>query len=423
MADFEKSLISKVIHSGDIKDVLERKVHSEMFEDDRNKKVFIFLMNYYTKYGEIPPIEVMDHEFAEYKLAHTKEPVNYCIDKIIEQYVRNKGSDIILKHTNKIVADPMSGLEDLKNSFNSLNVEANPTMDSNFMQSIDERKKHYERLKSMEGIDGYPTPWEVLNEVSQGWHPEDFIVIVARTSVGKSWQLVILMEHLWKENLSVLFVTNEMSTSQIERRLDAVHFKLPYQEFRAGLLPDHHEKRYFEGLEKLKQENRKDVITIGNIGGVNAIESKIDQYQPDIVFVDGMYLLHDDRMGRTKWERTSNISWDLKRMAKKKKLPVIATTQFNRSAEGMKFDQVTLGSLGFADSIGYDADVIMGLFRNQDMVLHNEMYVRMLKVREGEPKDFTLNWDLKEMNFSVLSVDDSNEVIDDGEIDDEDLDY
>ncbi len=424
MADFEKSLVSRILHSGEVKDVLDRKIHEGMIVDERNRKVFIFILNYYNKYGEIPTMEVMDNEFPDYDIIHTKLPINYCIDKVIEQYIRNKGSDIIVSNTSKIVADPLAGLDSIRGQFNNLTLETNPTNDSNFIDSIKERKERYLKVKELEGIDGYHTPWYPLSKATGGWHAEELSIIVSRTGIGKSWMLLKVAEHAWLNGLSILFITNEMSIYQIERRLDAIYFKLPYSEFTEGMLPDTYEENYFSQLEELKEKlNMPPMNIVSDVGGVSTLNSKIDQYKPDILLIDGMYLLADDKMGKSKWERIANISWDLKKLSVNKKLPIITTTQFNKTAEGFRFDEVTLFSLGFSDSIGYDVSNAVAIFQNKDMKANNEMYVRLLKVREGEAKDFTINWDLRRMDFSVLREDNSNEVIEDGELDEDEIDY
>ena len=425
MADFEKLLIGKIILSGEIKNVIDRKIHKDMFFDDRNKKVFSHIVNYYQKYGQIPPVEVIDQEFPSYKVEFVKEPADYCIDKILENYIRNKGSDILLKHAKKLTDDPYQGLEKLRSEFNVLGIESTPTQDTNYIESAERRKELYLNLKEMKGIDGLPTPWEVLNECTMGIHPEDFIVVVARPKIGKTWMLTILAEHLWNTNQKILFVSNEMSTFQIGRRFDAIHFKLPYQELRSGLLADAHEQRYVEGLNKLIEEGKDPVWIVGDVGGVSSISAKIDEHQPDVVLIDGMYLLQDDHRSSNRWERITNISRDLKLLTKRKKVPILATTQFNREADEakVKMTDVNLSMLGFSDSIGQDADVVLGLFTNKDMKSNKELMVRTLAIREGEPKDFILTWDFHKMQFDVIHVNDESEVIQDNEIEDEDLDF
>jgi replicative DNA helicase len=227
--------------------------------------------------------------------------------------------------------------------------------------------------------------------------------------VHNTFMLVVFAEYAWANGLNVLFINNEMSEEQIGKRFDAVHFKLPYKEFRAGLLPDELEKRYFEGLQELEGENP--IWVISDVSGVMSIASKIDQYKPDIVMIDGMYLLNDDRKGDSRWERVTNVSRDLKKLAQQKRVPIIATTQFNRATDETRVERVTLSNIGFSDSLGQDSDIVLGLFRTRDMELNNEMLVRMLKVREGQPVDFSLLWDLRRMEFKVIATQDENQFI------------
>ncbi len=716
MADYEKGLLARVLFKRELQDVIDRRIEPKMLADEKSRKAFEFILDFYKKYGDVPSIDLVEQEFPELKLEYAKEPVGYYIDKLVEQYVRNRGSYILTENARLLVTNPMNGLETLRSEFARLTVEANPTRDVNLVETMNERKKRYLELKNLKGIDGYPTPWEVLNAATMGWHPGEFISIVSRPAVGKciawdslillpdgrqvkmqdfvqnrepevlsldeqtgkivptkvknwiksgrkqvyrvrtrrgrtvrvtschpfltpfgwksmdeglsvgdqiavltrynvegktdwaieevmydevvsiedegvtmtydleiegthnfiadgvvvhnTFMLVVFAEYAWANGLSVLFINNEMSAEQIGKRFDAVHFKLPYKEFRAGLLPDELEKRYFEGLQELEGENP--IWVISDVSGVMSIASKIDQYKPDIVMIDGMYLLNDDRKGDSRWERVTNVSRDLKKLAQQKRVPIIATTQFNRATDETRVERVTLSNIGFSDSLGQDclpkdtliwsnrgivrldelddekdlvfdgetfrrfkllkekekevyevrlkhsgqvfrcsgdhgllvmskkpelewkkakdlspgdsvvqveselsgergalnyvpiskkmrfdevesvvatgvvesmydlnvedshrfvaeglmvhnSDVVLGLFRTRDMELNNEMLVRMLKVREGQPVDFNLLWDLRRMEFKVIVTQDENQFIDDEEGDEVDF--
>lgn len=409
MADHEKGLLARILFKNELHEVIDRRIEPKMLADDKTRQALKYTLDFYTKYGNVPSLDLIEEEFPDLKLTYVKEPVGFYIDKVVEQYIRNKGSAILTDNARSLVLNPLEGLESLRTEFARLTIEANPTKDVNLAVSMNERKKRYLQLKELEGIDGYPTPWEVLNEATMGWHDGEFISIVARPAVGKSFMLIVFAEYAWVNGLSVLFINNEMSDEQIGKRFDAIHFQLPYKEFRAGLLPDLLEKRYFEGLKELDNENPMWVVS--DVTGVMSIASKIDQYNPDIVMIDGMYLLQDDQKGGNRWETVSNVSRDLKRLAQKKRVPIIATTQFNRAADETRVERVTLSNIGFSDSLGQDSDVVLGLFRTRDMELNDELLVRMLKVREGEPKDFHLHWDLHRMEFSVIGVADEHVIL------------
>jgi len=75
-------------------------------------------------------------------------------------------------------------------------------------------------------------------------------------------------------------------------------------------------------------------------------------------------------------------------------------------------EKATLSNIGFSDSLGQDADVVIGLFKTKDMELNNEMMFRFLKLREGEPVDFVIMWDLQRMEFKTLDVSEDEIYID-----------
>ena len=414
----EKAVLSRILFSNEWNNVMDRRVTEELFQDMECRKCFKYVYDFYSKYGKVPSIDLVEEEFKDLRIEYAKEPVDYYLDKMTENYVRVKGSQVLIGSAREIVKSPMKGIEKLQTAVAELTLEAVPTRDDLVEGTVEDRMARYLRLKKVGGMDGMPTPWEVLNEATMGLHGGDFIAIVSRPGVGKTWLLSIFAEFSARQGLKVLFVTNEMSNTQIMQRFDALYFKLPYKELRAGLLPDALEKMYFEGLKKMKKEVK--MVVTQDVHGVNSVGSKIDQYKPDLVLIDGMYLLADDQNSQSRWEGISNISRNLKKLARKKNVPIIATTQFNRASEDVKIDKVTLSNLGFSDSIGQDADVVLGLFRTKDMEMNQEMKVRMLKIREGEPKDFTLQWDLRHMRFGAIETSDDDsflpEEIDEGTI-------
>lgn len=414
----EKAVLSRILFSNEWNNVMDRRVTEELFQDMECRKCFKYVYDFYSKYGKVPSIDLVEEEFKDLSIEYAKEPVDYYLDKMTENYVRVKGSQVLIGSAREIVKSPMKGIEKLQTAVAELTLEAVPTRDDLVEDTVEDRRARYLRLKKVGGMDGMPTPWEVLNEATMGLHGGDFIAIVSRPGVGKTFMLTLFAEYATRNKLKVLFVNNEMSNTQIMQRFDALYFKLPYKELRAGLLPDALEKMYFEGLEKMKKDVK--MVVTQDVHGVNSVGSKIDQYKPDLVLIDGMYLLADDQNSQSKWEGISNISRNLKKLARKKNVPIIATTQFNRASEDVKIDKVTLSNLGFSDSIGQDADVVLGLFRTKDMEMNQEMKVRMLKIREGEPKDFTLQWDLRHMRFGAIETSDDDsflpEEIDEGTI-------
>jgi len=404
----EKAVLSRILLSGEWHSVMDRRVSAGLFQDEECRQCFQFVSDFYGQYSKVPSLELVEEQFPGMRFQLAKEPVEFYVDKLSENYVRLNGSKLLMASAEVITRDPFAGLEKLQSGVAQLALDARPTRDVSVGASTGSRKERYLRLKDAKGMDGHSTPWQVLNEATMGLHPGDFVAIVSRPAVGKTFMLTVFAEFAARTGLRVLFISNEMSDTQIMQRFDAVHFQLPYKELRAGLLPDALEERYFEGLDSMSV----DMVVTEDVQTISAVSAKIDQYNPDLLLVDGMYLMRDEVRGSDQYATVSNVSRALKRLGKQKRIPVVATTQFNRLTDELRMDKVTLANLGFSDSIGQDADVVLGLFRTQDMRANNEMRVRMLKIREGEPKDFTLNWDLHRMNFEELDASDDDRLLD-----------
>ena len=93
------------------------------------------------------------------------------------------------------------------------------------------------------------TPWASLNRMIKMLRSGETFVLASRTSLGKTWQLLNWAHFLAEAGAKVLFITREMTTEAIEDRVEALHFKLPYDLLREGKLP-------FRVAYRWKQERR-----------------------------------------------------------------------------------------------------------------------------------------------------------------------
>jgi replicative DNA helicase len=418
--DVQRELISRIIHKQELKDVLDRRVEPFMFTDKESREVFQGIMKFYNDYMSLPSIDWVEHEYPAYKLTYAKQPVRYYIDEVYKLYSIREVEEAMIKSAGKLHADPLAEIDNLRARFSRLMIHARPTHDVDVTLKASDRFKDYEYREEIGGMDGWSYPWATLNDATWGIHNGEFIVFAARPGVGKTWEEIVIANHLnVAERKNGLFITNEMAAPQLTRRYDAVKFKLPYQQFRSGCLNMVQKEAYRKGLEALEKDDVKLHIIGGQGLGVGGIAQKIEQYQPDFVAIDGFYLTPDDLKGKDVWSRTTNVSRGLKQLALHYNIPVIGTTQFNRGVSE-KAEEAELGNIGFADAIGQDADVVVGLIRTKDMKLNNELQISVLKSREGDTPTFRHRFDLETMSF-----DDMNTVIQDRfkEDDDEGLDF
>ena len=122
--------------------------------------------------------------------------------------------------------------------------------------------------------------------------------------------------------------------------------------------------------------------------------------------------MEDDRGAEQDWLRVAHITRDLKMLAKNNKLPILINSQADRTTSTKTGPE--LDNIGFSSAIGHDSDVVLALFRDEEMLEDREMKVKVLKQREGTTGSVLLNWDFSTMNFSSIYSDVSQEQANEG---------
>jgi len=266
----------------------------------------------------------------------------------------------------------------------------------------------YVKLSSKGGLDGVPTPWDSLDRTTQGWVNGSFNVITAMTSTGKTWVASVIANDCMERGRKVLFVVLEMTVERVERRLHAIHYKIPYGDIRDGSMP----------LTKLEEWRKKIVDSAAKVGDILTFDKKtvryvsdvtrlVNTYRPDIVVVDGGYRFESPTRSKGNWESTVSIVNELQMASEASGVPWVVTTQQGDSHETGKESKpgskMNRWGVRYGKEWLINPDVVIGLRQDDDRRLTNTMEIHNLKIREATgdhvDKFFLINWDLKKMNF------------------------
>lgn len=383
---------------------LQQGLDVDLFLDEDRRSVWGWITEYSRDYGTLPPGQEVARKFpAIFSDDETPAAAEYYLTELKNRrlHFRVKGAAI---EVGKLLKDkdPRGALRLLETAVAESQVDTQNSQDINLRVSTAARLEDYQQVKAMGGMMGFPTPWPTLNKWTLGFRPGEMVAVAARLGVGKSWLLTLLSQHVHAVAGKVpLIVSREMAAAQFARRVDATQARVPFAGLRAGDLSAEQEARFTEAL--LASANLPDfwISSDDSAMGMAGLAAKVDQLRPDILFLDGMYLMRDDQ-GETGWEGVTNITRGLKRLAVQKKIPVVITTQLNRKSKGLRADT---SMLAYSDSIGQDSDVVIGLLQTDDMRSNYQMVIRLLKQREGLTGEFKARWDLERMNFDELADD------------------
>jgi replicative DNA helicase len=258
--------------------------------------------------------------------------------------------------------------------------------------------EYYNRLKK--GERGILTPWPTINEATLGFWPEDLVLFVARSGVGKTWASVLISDCAWKAGKKVLYITTEMSQIRIALRFYAVQLKLTYDDFRRGQLGGLVEPKFFQYVEDMKKDDRLKIMGGGFDFRVESVAHAIDEAKPDLVVIDGIYLLKVPGANRT--EQAANVFNEVKRINKLKQVPIVVTSQLNRQSKQGNESTVKAEHIALTDVAVWNADLIFGMVQDDDGKASKRMKMVPLKVREGVSEEIEANWNFELMEFSEL---------------------
>jgi replicative DNA helicase len=187
-----------------------------------------------------------------------------------------------------------------------------------------------------------------------------------------------------------MFQSFEMTNHEQSQRHDAIRANLSAKNLRIGKLNTQEEERYIDMLEEMKTVHPFHLVDAVNGLTIDTLVAKAEQIKPDILFVDGVYLMLDQVTGEANTPQAlTNITRGLKRVAQVLNIPVVITTQ--TLLWKMKGGKVSADSIGYSSSFFQDSDVILGLEQiEQDDKRRN---LRVVQARNCGPSETTITWD------------------------------
>jgi len=381
-------------------ELIQNGITSEHLEDDKAREVFEYLSR------EVGEGRFVTTSELELKLGYKVDIISDVSTEFVIRELKNRRLHGIIKNgiftTANILESPIFDPELAVSSLYDLLLELHEHDKSNIVNLLSYGPKVLELYKKVKdgGLLGIPTPWPTLNESTQGMQEQDFWVIVARMGIGKTFTLLHMMIHAWKNGYKPLLVLTEMGGLRIAQRYYSIFLKLHYDKFRFGMLDTEEEEKLIEGINSI--EGYIPVLGSELKVSLGAINAAILMVKPDVVFIDGLYLT-ERKKGTDRYVGVSDAADECKRLAKKYNIRIVGSTQLNRSTDDDP-NKVTDKNIALTDVIGWDADVIYALLRTKDMVVDNEMLFKKLKIREGAGKDFMVNWRFDDMDFDEMNM-------------------
>ena len=417
MASSEQLLISKVIQEQDISYPLKHGVKSDHFTKEWGT-VWTWLISYWRTHGSVPTDRAINMEFGDIKVLDAKsEPFSALVDEMFASYRQRNLVEAMSAAMPALNAGNTSeAFKLLSAGVQKAGADVARLRDVNLIETWEARLEKYDELRKMpNAIRGIPTGIIGLDRITSGFRPQQLITFVGEAKKGKSLMTLMMANAAHLHGKQPLFVSFEMSAEEQAARYDAIVAKVPYSNILRANLSDLEFEKVRNTL-RMRKNMHPFIITedTSSLTTVSSIAAKLQEYKPDILFVDGVYLM-DDENGEPKGspQALTNITRSLKRLAQTADIPIIGTTQvLSWKLGNKKSRRVTVDSIGYTSSFAQDSDLVLAVESDPD--IEDQGIIRVVIARAAPQGEIRINWDWNNMDFT--------EVGEDGDEDDSDRD-
>lgn len=367
---------------------------------DEYKDEFNYIKSHCEQYGNIPDRNTFINDFEDFEIISVNETPDYLLDQLKKD---KKRTDIISSY-NKIhdmlVSDDIDGAFDYIQTID-IKDESKDLIYTNLLDPSERFESYLDRCENKEKY-FIPTGFKELDNLIGGWDAnEEYAVIVARPSVGKSQIAIKCATAAVEKGLIVGFYSGEMSKNKVGYRVDTMFANIPnYDLTRGDRKSELIYRKYIQELPT-KYEGKFWLLTAEDIkraATVSDLRRFIKDKNLDILFIDQLSLLEDQRHGKTDIEKFSNLSKDIKLLQTEVRKPMIVLSQQHRGSTEDE-DVFDVSHIAQADRIGEDASTVLFLEPSKD---NSMLHIHISKSRDaerGKKLSYHICWNLGTFDY------------------------
>jgi replicative DNA helicase len=218
-------------------------------------------------------------------------------------------------------------------------------------------------------VTGVPSGFRDLDRLTSGFQPGNLIILAARPSMGKSALALCVAANLGvRASTPVALFTLEMSKAEVTQRLMCSEAKVESDRVRSGKLTQEDWPRLTAACDKLM----KAPIFVDDTGSITMMElrskaRRLKSREPGLglIVVDYLQLMTSGGSAENRVQEVSQISRNLKVLARDLDVPILALSQLSRAVEQRHDKRPILSDLRESGSIEQDADLVFFVYRDE----------------------------------------------------------
>ena len=261
--------------------------------------------------------------------------------------------------------------------------------------------EYFDRIEQLSQRDdalvGVPTGFFDIDKMLGGLQPSDLLIIAGRPGMGKTGFLLSALKNAaltHKKHVAVFSL--EMSNEQLVQRLIAQETGIDSTRLRSGKLSPDEWLLFTQAIEVLTDTH----IFLDDTPALTPLQLRTKcrrlhlEYKLDLIVVDYLQLMAGDIRNNNRVQEVSDISRNMKILARELNVPVLAAAQLSRAVEQRSDKRPVLSDLRESGSLEQDADIVMFIYRpevyEEDTALKNLAEIIVAKHRNGPTGDVQL---------------------------------
>ncbi len=399
--DAEKSLLGSILIDKDALLNVAEKVKQDFFYEENHGLIFKAILQLFEKREPIDMITITAQlkKNGDYKKVGGKEYLTELVNFVptsahIENYARiieeNYIKRRLIHFSSELTEDAFAEKSDARTVLEIaekkiFSISQGQTR-IGFIALRDALAESFDRLdeisKNDTGLRGIATGFIDLDNKLAGLQKSNLLILAARPGTGKTAFVLNMAQYAGVINKTPIGIFSlEMSKEELVDRLLVSQAEIDAWKLKTGKLSEEDSEKLTNAMGSLAEAP----IFIDDTPGMGIMEMRTKarrlqiEQNIQLLVVDYLQLMHGTNT-ESRVQEVSEISQSLKNLARELKIPVLAVSQLSRAVEqrGTKIPQ--LADLRESGAIEQDADVVMFLYRQDDVVDKFNQYVVKLLI-------------------------------------------
>ncbi len=422
----EQCILGAVLSDPSVTPLVIEKVKAEYFFNDQHKAIFGIIVRMFTSGTPIDIVTLLNEAEKMHIFESQSEGKKYLAEIAntlpttanIEQYCTIVANKFLIRSLSyaarSIIEDIRNGEQDASLLLDSAEQHIYDIRNGRSVKGLsplaDAVLEAYDHLGKITGADkekyvGARTGFTLLDNITSGLNKSDLIIIAARPGMGKtSFAMNIATNVARREGAKTVVTFNlEMSKEQLASRILSTEALIESSSLRNGRIKSEEWVRLATSAAYLSTFP----LLIDDTASmtVQQMKAKLRRVKDlGLVIIDYLQLMESTSKSDNRVTVISEITRQLKVMAKELDVPVILLSQLSRAVESRTDKRPMLSDLRESGSIEQDADIVLFLYRdayyNKESTRQNISECIVAKNRHGEVGTVELIWDGQFTRFS-----------------------